>query len=74
MGNIMVLEWTKKQNAFHIQSMEVCAEKNLNALLDNQSSDYIPIYFGTDDECRVVASRWRRKLQQREQKRMRAVV
>ena len=61
-----VLEWSQRQNAFHIQDEDTAIEKNLNALLDNRKSDYIVICRGTRRDCERQAGRFRAYLVRRD--------
>jgi len=60
--DLFTLEWSKKQNAFHIQAALLTVEKNLNALLGDKSTDYVTLMIGTRDECEVIQKRYRHKL------------
>ncbi len=62
MKDLYVLEWSKKQNAFHIQTALLSVEWNLAVLLAGESTDYIPIMFGTRAECEVIHRRYRNRL------------
>lgn len=62
MDNLFVLEWSKKQNAFHIQTAMLTVEKNLNVLLAGDETDYVPIMIGTREECEIVQRRYRNRL------------
>jgi len=62
MNDLYVLEWSKKQNAFHIQSALSAVEHNLNLLLGGGESDYLVIMIGTRDECEVIRRRYRQRL------------
>lgn len=62
MDNLFTLEWSKKQNAFHIQSALSTVERNLNALLADESTDYVTIMIGTREECEVIHKRYRDRL------------
>ena len=61
-----VLEWSAKQNAFHIQLASWAEEKNLNNLLDNRGHDYIMICIGSREKCDKQAARFRKLLVERE--------
>lgn len=63
-----VLEWSQKQNAFHTHTLESMIEKNLNAVLANNPSDYIPLIIGTRQDCDKMASKLRYKLMERQNK------
>ncbi len=62
MKDLYVLEWSKKQNAFHIHSALLTVERNLNVLLAGESTDYVPIMIGTEAECEVIHRRYRNRL------------
>ena len=64
--NNYVLEWSCRQNAFHIQEENLAIEKNLNHLLDNNKTDYIVICRGTREQCDHQAKRFRAYLMRRE--------
>ena len=68
--DLVVLEWSRKQNAFHIQPARYAVESNLNALLDNDANDYIPIMIGSREDCDKVASIYRGRLIEREKRRV----
>lgn len=59
---IYVLEWSKKQNAFHRHLLSSCIETNLSNFHGGISNDYIPIMAGTHSECRKAANDLRHKL------------
>ena len=50
MNNIFVGEFSVKQNAFNIATLEELTRTNLDALIDGRSLDYIPITFGSSIE------------------------
>jgi len=57
-----VLEWSRKQNSFHIQKEASAIESNLNALVSDYARDYILLHRGARDECERAASNWRHRL------------
>tara|TARA_R110000782_G_scaffold268695_1_gene365630 strand:- start:57 stop:275 length:219 start_codon:yes stop_codon:yes gene_type:complete len=61
-----VLEWSKRQNAFHIQEEQRAVEKNLNNLLNNEGSDYITLCIGSRTKCDRAADKYRHYLMDRE--------
>lgn len=65
--DIQILEWSKKQNAFHIHPITTAIEKNINALIANDDRDYVPVMAGSREDCEVFASKYRERLLQREQ-------
>jgi len=62
MKDLYVLEWSKKQNAFHIQTALLTVERNLNVLLAGESTDYLPIMIGTRTGCEIMQRRYRDRL------------
>lgn len=61
-----VLEWSKKQNAFHIQPVEISLSRNQECFLRNGISDYIVLMIGTFDVVTNMADHHREKLIERE--------
>jgi hypothetical protein len=66
MSDSYVLEWSKKQNAFHIQETKVMIEKNLNNMIGDGSNDYIVVFQGSREGCDTVASKLRSRLVDRD--------
>lgn len=64
-SELYTLEWSKKINSFRILDYDTSVEKNLSALVSNESSDYILVCVGTMDECKARQAKFRRFLQQR---------
>ena len=62
MTDLWVLEWSSRQNAFHIQTAETSVERNLVNMIRDQSTDYITICIGTREECDSPADRFRHYL------------
>lgn len=65
MSDNYVLEWSQSQNAFHIQEAKISVEKNLNSMIDDRPSDYIPLCIATRAECEKQADRFRHYLAKR---------
>ena len=65
MSDRWVLEWSKKQNSFHVQEVGNMIESNLNKLLNNHSSDYITLGIGPRSEIDKLADRYRSYLKNR---------
>ena len=65
MSDLWTLEWSKSQNAFHMQEASSTEEKNLNNLLNDQGHDYIVICVGSREKCDKQADRFRHYLQSR---------
>lgn len=61
-----VLEWSRKQNAFHIQEAALMVNKNLSAMIDDRASDYIVLGIGPRAEIDKLADKYRHYLARRE--------
>lgn len=62
-----VLLWSRKQNAFHIETLSSLTKKNVEAFaLNRPLNDYHPIYMGTREECDKIADKARPRLVSRE--------
>lgn len=66
--DIWVLEWSQRQNAFHIQRAQSAMETNLNSLLSNNKTDYITVMIGSREKCDAVADKARHYIKEREKK------
>jgi hypothetical protein len=73
MSKQWVLEWSNKQNAFHVQPAINSMESNLNKLISGGRCDYITVFIGTQDACHEVAANYRHYLKSREDKRARGM-
>ena len=72
--NLYVLEWSGRQNAFHIHKAKSCIESNLNALLSDIRTDYVVLMIGSREDCDRVANVYRKRLIEREDQRPRRVM
>lgn len=61
-----ILEWSKSQNARHIDLLEKSIERNLGAFVGDKKSDWIPVFIGSKEGCEVVAAKMVRQLGDRE--------
>lgn len=50
-NNTYVLEWSQKQNSFHVQQLSASVKGNQRAFMQNRSCDYIVLHVGTEQEC-----------------------
>ena len=51
-----VLLWSKRQNCFHVETVEGWLSKNRVAYRDNATlNDYHPIYIGDKETCHATA-------------------
>lgn len=66
---MFVLEWSKKQNSFHLHEAKACIESNLSAFIGNETRDYIPVMIGSRDDCEFILNKYRHRLMEREPKR-----
>jgi hypothetical protein len=51
-----VLLWSQRQNALHIEEIEARLSANRLAYRENSPTDYIPLMFGTSDQCQGTAN------------------
>lgn len=62
-----VLEWSKKQNAFHIQPLISSLANNQAAFIeDKPTTDYIVLMVGEKEACHTMADNHRYKIKSRE--------
>lgn len=61
-----VLEWSKKQNSFHIQPIENTLAKNQECFVGDTSHDYIVLMIGSHDVITQMAEHHRDRLKERE--------
>ena len=64
--NEYCLEWSKKQNNFHVQKLVYTLAKNQESFIKNTSHDYIVIMVGTFEVCTEMADTHRETLVERE--------
>jgi hypothetical protein len=57
-----VLEWSKKQESFHIQPLEHLLAKNQLCFIEKTSHDYIVLMVGEKEVCFEMADHWRDRL------------
>ncbi|MFN9476380.1 hypothetical protein [Acidovorax sp.] len=63
------LLWSQSQCALHIEPIADMLSENRQAYATDRRMDYVPIYFGTDDECHQAATAVRNTMHQRQQAR-----
>ncbi|MGV3679788.1 MAG: hypothetical protein ACO1PM_08690 [Acidovorax sp.] len=63
------LLWSQSQCALHIEPIADMLSENRQAYATDRRMDYVPIYFGTDDECHQAATAVRGTMRQRQQTR-----
>lgn len=66
--NLWVLEWSQRQNAFHIQRLDKTLSFNRNLYAENKNcmNDYRVIHVGQKAECEAMADACRHTLRDRE--------
>ncbi|MGF6214396.1 hypothetical protein [Comamonas sp. 4034] len=47
------LLWSYTQGCFHIEPLRTMLEKNLRSFLRGYGTDFAPLFFGSDDDCRA---------------------
>lgn len=69
--DLWVLEWSQRQNVFHVQPLVRTLAFNRNLYARNQptNNDYRVLLVGTRDECQATADAARNTLREREGKR-----
>lgn len=60
-----VLEWSKKNNSFHIQELSNSLAMNQRNLISDWATDYIILMVGTKEVCQQMADNWRERLEAR---------
>ena len=67
MEDLWVLEWSKKQNCFHVQRAEWLCTKNFNYFLQDEAlNDYHVIFVGSREEVDKIADKHRAILFERD--------
>lgn len=61
-----VLLWSQSQCALHIEPISDMLQENARAFAANRGMDYVPIVFGSADECHAAAERVRPTLRTRQ--------
>ena len=69
---LYVVEWSKQQNALHVQTMDKATKDALNRFLANEttSGDYVVVYVGDEEKAHFVANQLRPYLASREAARL----
>jgi hypothetical protein len=65
MDPVYTLEWSQRQQAFHIQPLHETVRKNRDAFVQNRRTDYIVIHVGTQAECQLGADTLRSTAERR---------
>lgn len=61
-----VLLWSQSQSAFHIEPIGDMLNENAHAFFDDRRMDYVPMLFGTPDQCHGIADQLRGTLHARQ--------
>lgn len=66
--NLWVLEWSQRQNAFHIQRLDKTLSFNRRLYAEDKNclNDYRVIHVGEKDTCEAMANACRQTLRDRE--------
>ena len=68
-----VLLWSQGQCAMHIEPIRDMLLENARALQQDRRMDYVPLVFGSADECHAAADRIRPTLHARQAARAEAI-
>ncbi len=60
------LLWSQSQCAMHIEPIADMLSENRQAYTENRRMDYVPIIFGTDEECHKAADAVRQTMRARQ--------
>lgn len=63
------LLWSQSQCAMHIEPITDMLSTNRQAYAVNRRMDYVPIYFGSADDCHKASASVRTTMRQREEAR-----
>lgn len=61
-----VLLWSQSQSVMHIEPKTEMLKKNRIAFLENRRSDYLPMVFGSLEQCRAIADLLRPTVHERQ--------
>ncbi|RCW73829.1 hypothetical protein [Pseudorhodoferax soli] len=68
-----VMLWSQSQCALHIEPMDAMLSTNRQAYADDRRIDYVPLFIGTDEDCRAIAASVRGTMHTRQDARREAV-
>ena len=63
------LLWSQSQCALHIEPIADMLSENRRAYADDRRMDYVPIYFGSDDDCHQASAAVRNTMATRQARR-----
>jgi hypothetical protein len=66
-GELWVLLWSHRANAFHVEPLQHMLKSNVRAYADDRPMDYVPILIGTYDQCSTTAAGCRYTLARRQE-------
>lgn len=59
------LLWSYSQRCFHAEPLRTMLEKNRRCYVEGRATDYVAVFIGSDDECRLASRLLRRTLAER---------
>lgn len=62
------LLWSQSQGALHIEPITDMLTENHQAFVDDRRMDYVPIAFGSQEQCREIAEQVRPTLRERQER------
>lgn len=65
-GKAHVMLWSQSQCALHIEPVEAMLSSNRKAYSDDRRMDYVPLFIGTDEDCRSLADSIRNTMHTRQ--------
>ncbi|MGC3984811.1 MAG: hypothetical protein QM777_08835 [Pseudorhodoferax sp.] len=68
-----VMLWSQSQCALHIERVEDMLRSNRRAYAADRRMDYVPLFIGTDEDCRELADNIRGTMHARQEARAGAV-
>lgn len=67
-----VMLWSQSQCALHIEPLDAMLSSNRRAYADDRRMDFVPLYIGTDEDCRQIADSVRGTMKARQDARREA--
>lgn len=60
MQDLYVVEYSTRQNAFHVSSIKEMVENNLSQFLQFRAvNDYVPLFVGSEEEARKACAKFK---------------
>lgn len=54
--------WSHSQKAFHVESVDDMLDANIVAFAQKRAVDYVPVFMGTESDCRAAVTKLMEKL------------